>query len=72
MHLRVMHRGGSYDLAPMNRESIDFLFDYIESLEYKLAQGIRVGEPKPVVSLAELDPYYMARAVAQFGYPATE
>ena len=71
MHLKVLHDGGSYDMEPMNRASLDFLFGYIEALEHELGLPSStdgpVGESGRPLSLAESDPYYRARAVAKFG-----
>ena len=63
--LKGLHRDTSKE-QPLSREAIDFLFDYVETLETELARStaIKFVEPEPVTSLAEQDPYYMARATA--------
>ena len=64
--LRALHRDISSQERPLSRESIDFLFEFIETLETELARStdIRFGEPEPITALAEQDAYYMARATA--------
>jgi hypothetical protein len=55
----------------MARESIDFLFDYVATLERRLAQIPDIGpviKPESLTSLSEQDPYYMARAAALLRY----
>lgn len=62
--LKSLHR----DLVnpePLSRESIDFLLEYIETLETELARCTdQTLGAHPVSSLADQDSYYMARATA--------
>ena len=60
--LKALIRDPSSQAYPLSRESIDFLFEYIETLETEIARitDIRSG-PEPPLSN---DPYYMARATA--------
>jgi len=50
----------------LSREAIEFLFEYIETLETELARStnIRFDDPAAHSSLAAQDPYYEARATA--------
>lgn len=62
--LRSLHRDDLPNRQPLTRESIDFLFDYIETLESELERTTDVRFTDTITSLAEQDSYYMARATA--------
>jgi len=62
--LRSLHRDKLPNSPPLTRESIDFLFDYIETLETELERTSDVRFTETITSLAEQDSYYMARATA--------
>jgi len=63
--LRSQHRIGLPVRQPLSPESIDFLFDYIETLETELQRTTDTRFTDDTISsLAETDPYYMARAIA--------
>ena len=62
--LRSLHRDNRPDRSPLTPESIDFLFDYIETLETELERTTGAHFSDTISSLAEQDSYYMARATA--------
>jgi hypothetical protein len=62
--LRSLHRDGLPVKQPLTPESIDFLFAYIETLETELERTTDTRFTDSDSSLAETDPYYMARANA--------
>jgi hypothetical protein len=62
--LRSLHRENLPDHKPLSPESIDFLFDYIETLETELERTTDMRFTDTIGSLAEQDSYYMARATA--------
>ena len=62
--LRSLHRDDLPDKRPLTGESIDFLFDYIETLETELERTTDSRPTDTISSLAEQDAYYMARATA--------
>jgi hypothetical protein len=62
--LRSLHRDSLPDRNPLTLECIDFLFDYIETLETELERTTAVRFTDTISSLAEQDSYYMARANA--------
>lgn len=64
--LKAHHRAPPTQVNPLSRESIDFLFEYIETLETELARSTdtEFAGSESGTSLAEQDPYYMARATA--------
>jgi len=63
--LRSTHRDCLPAKQPLSSESIDFLFDYIETLETELERTTDTRLTDDTISsLAETDPYYMARANA--------
>ena len=62
--LRSLHRDKLPDNRPLTRESNDFLFDYIETLETELERTTNLKFSDNNSPLAEQDSYYMARATA--------
>ena len=66
--LRSQHRDCLPDTQPLTSESIDFLFDYIETLETELERTTDTRSADTISSLAETDSYYMARAIAAQGH----
>ncbi len=62
--LRSLHRDDLPGKRPLTQESIDFLFDYIETLETELERATGARFADTISSLAEQDSYYMARATA--------
>ena len=62
--LRSLHRDNGPDKRSLTPESIEFLFDYIETLETELERTTGVRFTDTITSLAEQDDYYMARATA--------
>lgn len=62
--LRSLHRDKLPGGERLTAESIDFLFDYIETLETELERTSDVRFTETITSLADQDAYYMARATA--------
>ena len=63
--LRNLHRDCAPAKQPLSSESVDFLFDYIETLETELERTTDTRFTDDTISsLAETDPYYLARANA--------
>ena len=62
--LKTLHRNPPTQENLLSGESIDFLFEYIETLESELARSTdtTIAASESGTSLAETDPYYMARA----------
>jgi hypothetical protein len=67
--LKALHRDASSQSYPLSRESIDFLFEYIETLETEIERSTDRFGPEP--PLADHDPYYMARATAGLKHSST-
>ena len=63
--LKSLHQDRTNNPEPLSRESIDFLLEYIETLETEVARSTdqTLGGSPTVTALAD-DPYYVARANA--------
>ena len=70
--LKSLHRDRINNPEPLSRESIDFLLEYIETLETEVARTTdqALGRSQEVASLADQDSYYMARATAGMKKPS--
>jgi hypothetical protein len=62
--LRGLHRDDLPNKQPLTSESIDFLLDYIETLETELERTTGSEFTDSIGSIAEQDSYYLARATA--------
>ena len=63
--LKELHSAKPHDATPISREAIDFLFEYIGTLETELAHWSNASPLQPLN-----EAYYEARGTAEVAYEA--